>query len=375
MRVAIIHPWFPQYRKEFFQHLRTRAAARGIEVDIYHGAAPPELRARNDTADSQMAMELPTRYFRIGSRSFGLKSLKPLRRAAKYDLVILEQAVRNLETYTFLLRSIASHVAFWGHGRTYTKEVGRIQEHLKMWLTFRGEWFFAYTRGGAEHVVAAGYPEESVTIVNNSIDTAGLRDMVTSLDDDDVVAFRNRFQLTEPVGLFIGGLDFSKRLDFLVEACQEVWSSVPEFHLLVVGDGPDAQFMREITAAEPRVRHVGSLFGREKAIAMKASQLLVMPGRVGLVAVDSFAAGLPIVTTDWPWHAPEFEYLEDGVNARITENSVTAYASTVTDLLLDGTARTELVQGCRSSSAKYTTELMAARFVEGLISFRATVGD
>ncbi len=365
----------PAVREEFFQRLRTQAAANGIDVDIYHGAAPPELRARNDTADSQVAVELPTRYFSVGARSLGLKSLKPLRQAAKYDLVILEQAVRNLETYALLARPLASHTAFWGHGRTYTKQVGRIQEFLKMWLTCRGEWFFAYTRGGAEHVAKAGFPENAVTVVNNSIDTASLRDTIDDLSSEEVAEFRNNWNLTGPIGLFIGGLDSSKRLDFLMDACRQIWLSVPDFNLLVVGDGPDAEFIRQIAKIEPRVHHVGSLFGRDKATAMKASQLLIMPGRVGLVAVDSFAAGLPIITTDWPWHAPEFEYLEDGINALVTENSVAAYATAVTDTIVDGSVRMKLARGCRNSSKIYTTELMATRFVDGLMSFRSTVGN
>ena len=41
----------------------------------------------------------------------------------------------------------------------------------------------------------------------------------------------------------------------------------------------------------------------------RVASYMVIPGRVGLVAVDALALGLPVVTTDFPHHAPEVEYL------------------------------------------------------------------
>jgi hypothetical protein len=42
------------------------------------------------------------------------------------------------------------------------------------------------------------------------------------------------------------------------------------------------------------------------------SSAIWMPGRVGLVAVDALALGLPVLTTHFPFHAPELEYLVEG---------------------------------------------------------------
>ena len=36
-----------------------------------------------------------------------------------------------------------------------------------------------------------------------------------------------------------------------------------------------------------------------------------IPGRVGLVAVDALAMGLPVHTTRYPYHAPEIEFLAE----------------------------------------------------------------
>ena len=88
------------------------------------------------------------------------------------DLVILEQARRNLEAYPLLFGRSSVSVALWGHGRTSARET-RAWEHR--WLdrmTMRADWFFAYTEGGRKYVVDRGFPADRTTVVQNSTDTA-----------------------------------------------------------------------------------------------------------------------------------------------------------------------------------------------------------
>jgi glycosyltransferase involved in cell wall biosynthesis len=94
---------------------------------------------------------------------------------------------------------------------------------------------------------------------------------------------------------------------------------------------------------------------------------MLMPGRVGLCAVDSFALRTPVVTTNWPWHAPEFEYLENGRNAVVTPDDPMAYASAVQELLNDRSRLASLREACRRDAAHYTIDGMAARFCDGLL--------
>jgi hypothetical protein len=45
-----------------------------------------------------------------------------------------------------------------------------------------------------------------------------------------------------------------------------------------------------------------------------------MPGRVGLVAIDALALGLPVHTTDFGFHAPEIEFLQPGELEYLPDN-------------------------------------------------------
>ncbi|MCQ4079688.1 glycosyltransferase [Streptomyces sp. RB6PN25] len=294
---------------------------------------------------------------------------------------MLEQALHNLETYPLLLtqligrvRSGGPRLAFWGHGRTYTKPASRLESFAKDTLTRCGAWFFAYTEGGAAHVASRGFPRERITVVRNSIDTAALSATADrarrpgTAEYADTLVLRERYGLvTGRTALFLGGLDAPKRIPFLLESARRIASRLPGFRLLVAGDGTDRNLVEE-AASRPGspVVAVGHTTGRRTALLGAVSDVMLMPGRVGLCAVDSFTLRTPIVTTDWPWHAPEFEYLTDGCNSLVTADDVTSYTGAVVDLLGNRSRLEQIRAACLRDSADYTVQGMATRFCDGL---------
>lgn len=365
-RVAIVHPWFPAYRKAFFESLVEAAARIDVEVVIFHGSAPPEWRQRGDSAQAPYAVELSTTYFPLGRKNLGYKSLKEFRRKGPYDLVILEQAVRNLETYLLLLSSYRPRLAFWGHGKSYTFAPSRAQEALKMWLTRRGTWFFAYTNGGARAVEAAGFAPSRTSVVQNSVDTEGIKRSIRDLTSEEIDNFTATHDLNGRVGLYIGGLDHAKRIPFLLEAAKIANERDEDFKLIIIGDGTDRDLVSKAALSNPWITYLGHATGKTKALALACADVIAMPGRVGLVAVDSFAAGVPIVTTDWAYHAPEFEYLEDGHTAVIAKDTPTGYAMSLVALLADRDKLWRLSRNCIEASNRYSVTEMSRRFLDGV---------
>ncbi|CAN7470328.1 glycosyltransferase family 4 protein [Arthrobacter sp. LjRoot78] len=367
MRVAIIHPWLPQYRVGFFRQLIAQGRDKGVEINVFYGETPPEWQERRDTMSAAGFTKLETHFISVnGGRSFNRKDLAAVERAGQNDLIIVEQAVRNLETYELLMRR--EPLAFWGHGKTYTKKVSRLQDWFKQWLTRRGSWFFAYTPVGAEAMANSGMAREKITVVQNSIDTRTLREDLSNVDRDSLASFKMKHDLRGKTALFVGGLDRSKRLPFLFEAATEAARLDPDFRLLVAGSGDDQELAELAAAANPNVRYLGPVFGSDKALAIAASQVIAMPGRVGLVAVDSFTGLTPIVTTQWKWHSVEFEYLEPYTNAVITEDAVDAYARGLVETLQNEKLMASLRDGCAEAREKYTLDTMVSNFLNGVIS-------
>ena len=357
-RVAIIHPWFPNYRAAFFSELLQLAGEQNMQIDVFYGQTPPEWAARSDATSSTYAEELPTRFTRLGGKIIITKSLRSLKSKGNYDLVIVEHAVRNLETYR-LLCNRHQPVAFWGHGRTYSSESSGLQEKFKRWLSKRGTWFFAYTTGGAEAVIAGGFPRDRVTAVQNAVAS------------EKWAAENTRGGVWPPgrrVALYIGGLDGPKRIDFLLAAAELAHSNDSRFELIVAGDGAGREQVEDAAHRYSWLTYVGRVVGQEKASLLSSADVLAIPGSVGLVAVDSFVGGVPIVTTDWPLHGPEFEYLIDGVNAVVAANSLEAYAETLNEVLSDRAFLQRLRAGCAVAAGTYTVENMASRFMRGLVA-------
>jgi glycosyltransferase involved in cell wall biosynthesis len=181
---------------------------------------------------------------------------------------------------------------------------------------------------------------------------------------------RNELGLnSENVAVYTGGLYPNKRIDFLLDAAILIRKTIPDFELIVIGDGPDRDRVSVAASRHPWIHDIGPKNDQAKVPYWALAKLLLMPGLVGLVVVDSFALGVPLVTTDFPYHSPEIDYLENDINGLLVPCGPSAghYATAVADLLLDPTRLERLRAGALSSSAEHTIEKMAGNFAMGVI--------
>lgn len=368
-RVAIVQEYVPGYRAPFFGRLQNSAATEGIDVVVAAGKPNRIQASRADSATVNGLREVPQQEWRILGSRVTTRDISSAVQDA--DFLVLEQARRNVDAYRLLGRRRSTRpTALWGHGRDYTHAPRAVSRAAYHWLTRRADWFFSYTEGGKEAVVDLGYPADRVTVVQNSTDTSELASDIASLPARDLSAFTQTHDLRGKTALFIGGIDESKRMPFLLESARQASERDPDFRLLVAGTGRDTSLVENALAHSPWLRYLGPVAGTEKALALASSQVLAMPGRVGLVAVDSFASGLPIMTTNWPWHAPEFEYLQDGTNAVVSPNTVEHFAGSLNALMDDTSRRTKLSLGAIRERDRYTVDEMANRYLQGLLQWK-----
>src|SRR5262249_49851114 len=146
-----------------------------------------------------------------------------------------------------------------------------------------------------------------------------------------------------------------KRLGFLLEAAALVAEHVPDFQLVVAGDGPERELAVAAALEHRWVTYLGRVDGVEaRAALLRDADLLPVPDAVGLVVVDGFAAGVPLVTTASCLHGPEFEYLEPEANGVVVDGGPEAYAAEIVSLLRDPERRARLRAGCVEASRRYT---------------------
>lgn len=363
-RVIIVQRRLTHYRVPLFELLRNDLAAKGVQLDLLVGQAKTSEAAKHDTGHISWATSVPTHYF--------LKERvcwQPLHRyLSGADLVIVTQENALLANHLLILQPRRFKLAFWGHGANLqSNHPNGFKERFKRWTTNRVDWWFAYTSMSANLVKAAGFPDQRITVLNNAVDTSELHRQRQSVTPEETQALRESLGFgAGPVGVFVGSLYADKRLDFLLAAAEAIRNEIPDFHLLMVGDGPDREKVQEWCVAHPWARWVGARFGREKAVYVSVAQVMLNPGALGLGIMDAFVYQAPIVTTDCGNHGPEIAYLEPGINGMMTANHQNAYVEATVHLLRNQQALDRLRVGCAASAKEYTVENMSLRFAEGV---------
>lgn len=362
--VVIVQRRLTHYRVELFELMRERLAKVNITLRVLVGEPAADELVKRDSGKLEWSEKLPTYY--IGSLCW-----QPFKHAVKdADLVIITQ--ENKLLYNLLALSVfrPKRLAFWGHGRNMqSARVRGLKEKFKRWLTTKVDWWFAYTSITKAVVVDAGFQSEKITVLDNAVDAGALRVLISGFKDADKVNISRRLDVVPGcVGVFIGSLYKDKRLDFLIEAAVIVRECIPSFSLLIVGDGPEFDAVKKAAKDRTWIKVLGTCYSHEKAEVLAVADVILNPGLVGLGILDSFAAGVPMVTTDCGIHSPEISYLRDSENGLITANSVADFANAVVGLLTSPEVMQCLRRGAQADADIYTVERMTDNFCGGIVT-------
>jgi glycosyltransferase involved in cell wall biosynthesis len=364
--VVFVERHMAHFRVALYEGLRNSLDRDGVTMHLATGIPTPEEVAKQDTENVDWADNLPTRYL-LGGKVCWMPVHAKL---GPGDLLVLEHENKLVWNFWELYKPRHYKVAFWGHGRNMqSNRPNGPSERLKRHTTLRADWYFAYTEESRRTLLEIGFPEQRITVFNNAIDTRQLGIDHRSVGVQERVALARSLGLEgKPVGLFLGSLYAQKGLDQCLLAATAVRQRVPEFQWLVIGDGPDRLKVEAMAKEHSWVHWVGAKRGREKALYASLADVLMIPGAVGLVALDSLVLGKPIVTMRANAHGPEMEYLENGKDALITPDGVEAYSEELSHLLLDPQRLHAMQQACLAKAEQYTIEAMIARVHQGVVS-------
>lgn len=359
----------PKYREPFHYALNAEMKRRGHRYQFLY-AKKFSNESKGDTVHIPWAEDRRFKEIKIFGRSIVWHGV--FRDAKSFNLLITQQENRILTNY--LLQILAPifgfRIAFFGHGKNFqAKDPNSLAERWKRFWATKVHWWFAYTESCADLVESYGFPRERITVFNNSIDLSTIyREIEESSQERRQTLRDDLCEGSQNVAVYVGGMYAEKRLDFLVEALDQIRTDVPDFHVIFIGAGPDEDIITAAAKTRPWIHHVGPKFGQDKTDHALLAKVWLMPGLVGLAVLDSFAYETPMVTTDLDYHSPEFDYLEDGENGVIIKdsNNAKAYASAVIRVLTDSDHRQKLIEGGRDARQKYSIEEMARRFADGI---------
>ena len=363
-RVVLVQRRMTHYRVPLFERMRALLNARGVDLNVVYGDPMPHEVQRGDGGMLAWGQYVRCRYA-FGGRLCWQWAWPCVRGA---DLVIVTQENRLLLNHLLGLLRFRQPLAFWGHGRNFQSTAPNgLRERIKRLLGRHADWWFAYTALSADVVRAIGFAQQKITVLNNAIDTSALAADLQSLADVGDVPLRAALGLKPgPVALVMGSLYAGKGIDFVLDAARLVRAAVPQFQLLVVGDGPDRRLVDAASRVHPWVHGVGVRQALDKARCLRVASLMLNPFGIGLVVLDSFTAGVPMVVTARAGHGPEFAYLQHAVNCVVAPADPKAYAAEVIALLIDAPRRDALAHNGMLQARELSLERMAERFCDGI---------
>jgi len=356
--VAIIQDRIPQYRVPFFTRLSLVGSEDNVDYKVYTSDLDP-FEQKNvflQASLKNMRLRFPRNlYFHY-----------QLDEIAKSDIVIIEQALHNpiLLARLILDSKFKRKTLFWGHGGYWTKKNSALQNKILWFFVRRVSHFLVYTYGGAIRLIENGLPLDRITVLQNSIDSAAILGQIEVTGASDHSEWMKSNGLgSSNLGCFIGEFKKEKKLQFLFDAVRAIKLEVPDFQFVYFGYGDGLDSFKDLCKEHGWMIFGGVANELEKAQLSLAGAIILNPGRVGLIAVESIAMSCPMVTCRLnDQHAPEIEYLSEPSTIMMTEYDVTAYANAVVQLLNNPESKKAMSQSLKELQPLYTVDVMANNF-------------
>ncbi|MDP4238379.1 MAG: glycosyltransferase family 4 protein [Bacteroidota bacterium] len=366
-KVAFINILLPQYRTDFFHLLKEVLLKYDIELEVIYGKSNDVNALKNDEVDIEWARYIPNKTFKIGKTELIFQPC--LKDMKDKDLVIIENANKLLINYYLIaVRKFSKYkLAYWGHGRNLQEDQNSWRNKFKYLFLDKCDWWFGYTNTTKNILTSRNFPLNRITVVQNTIDTRGIRKYYSEITESETAELRNELDIYNgTVALYCGGMYPEKNFDFILRTCYLVKQEIPDFHMIFIGSGIEAAKIIKASESNAWIHYVGSKFGKDRIKYFKISHIQLMPYYVGLGLVDSFALETPLITTSNPFHGPEIDYLENGINGFMTKDNINDYSSKVIDVLKNK-SYLDLVKGCKLSAERITLEVMVENFKDGVL--------
>lgn len=175
----------------------------------------------------------------------------------------------------------------------------RLPRRMIQWAAARASGLVTVCAALKTALVELGVPAERVTVLRNGVDLATFRPLAKT-------AMREKLGFARPTLLSIGHLIERKANDIAIRALP----LLPEFDLVLCGEGPERAALQALAAAEgvaERVRFLGRVPHERLAECYSAADILVLASsREGWanVLLEAMACGTPVVASN-VWGTPE----------------------------------------------------------------------
>ena len=181
-----------------------------------------------------------------------------------------------------------------------------------------------------------------------------------------------------PLVTYVGRVAHEKNIEFLVKVFVEVRKTVPEAMLVIAGEGPAREPLRQLVARlglEKDVHFAGYLDRNTGLLdCYAAANVFVFASRTetqGLVLLEAMAQGAPVVSTA---ELGTRSVLKAGCGALVVEEQLQPFTAAVVQVLQDAALRSDLAERGRTYARTWSSAIMARRLAELYESLRVSPG-
>jgi len=171
----------------------------------------------------------------------------------------------------------------------------------------------------AKRLETLGVPENLIAVIPNGIDFNRLSNIEPEKGRASA-EFENKLYDI----IFAGRLIKEKNVDVLINSIALLKADFPKIKCCIVGDGPEKEKLVALTK-EKKVYQNFEFPGFQEYEALikkiKASKILVLPSSregFGMVVIEAFACGVPVLTVKEKYNAAQ-SLVENGVNGFVTQ--------------------------------------------------------
>lgn len=234
-----------------------------------------------------------------------------------YKYYIISGNSKFLSCWFLLLISKFSSkkIYAWTHGIRGDKS--KIQTKIDTLFFKLCDKVLLYGHYPKNKMINLGIPENKLEIIYNSLDYE--KQLKYRIRTSDKNIYKNYFNNSHPVILYIGRLQKSKKLEVLLDLKKKLMEENININIVFIGkDIGDNNLVSEVDKSDfsKEVWFYGPCY-EESSIAqlIQQAELCISPGPIGLTAIHVANYGLPIITNDnFIKQMPEFEVIEDGKN-------------------------------------------------------------
>ncbi|MBZ4043048.1 glycosyltransferase [Flavobacterium hibisci] len=170
-----------------------------------------------------------------------------------YDSFIFLGSPYHISTWiaAMIARLRRKKVFYWMHG-VYKDKITLI-DYLKLFVFYKiANGFFLY--GNRSFEILNKYrikPAENINIIYNSLDYKKSFEFRKEIEQIEIFDYRVKYfnDKTTPIIVFIGRLNYTKRLDMLIEAQDNLRNKYKKnfFNILIIGDGEEMLNLVELS--------------------------------------------------------------------------------------------------------------------------------